>query len=237
MKHKIRIFNSSFTILFLLVIMTGCGADNKIYIEQTKEISSEKMLDIVGDVGETLEAGVTDLQSESFSAETEYKADSKRNTQSDVENDVCYVYVCGAVQESGVYVLKSGERIYEAIAQAGGLTEDAAAAVVNQAEVVSDGQMIYVPTKEEADAGIFPEAEATAESVSDQESASDDRVNLNTASESELMMLPGIGESKAQAIISYRTQHGAFLAVEDIMNVDGIKEGMFNRIKDSIKVK
>ena len=134
-------------------------------------------------------------------------------------------------------MLDSGDRIYEAIALAGGLTEDASTAAVNQAETVSDGQMIFVPTIEEAEAGIGVISEVSGAATSEQEAVSDGRVNLNTASLTELMTLPGIGESKAQSILDYRAKNGGFSSVEEIMNVDGIKEGLYNRIKDSIKVK
>ncbi len=140
----------------------------------------------------------------------------------------CYVYVCGAVNSPGVYALPEGSRIYEAVQLAGGLREDACAESVNQAECLTDGQMIQILTNEEAI------ALSEKNTVADVEN-SDGRVNINTASVTELMTLPGVGQSKAEAIVAYREEKGAFSAIEEIMNVAGIKEGIYNQMKDHIK--
>jgi competence protein ComEA len=141
--------------------------------------------------------------------------------------EVCYVYICGAVVHPGVYILPAGSRIYEAVELAGGLLPEASSAAVNQAMEVSDGQMVEIPfAGEEAD-----DMQSAAAEVSD-----DGRVNLNTASVEELMTLSGIGESKAKSIVAYRTEHGNFASIEELMKVDGIKEGVFERVKDNIKV-
>lgn len=143
----------------------------------------------------------------------------------------CYVYVCGAVTAPGVYFLPEGSRVYEALMAAGGMLAEAENKAVNQAEMVTDGQMIWIPTKEEAAEDVFVGGGAETAEISD------GKVNLNTAGIEELMTLPGIGQSKAEKIVSYRAEHGNFASVEELMNVEGIKEGVFNRVKDSIKVK
>lgn len=238
MKHKIFI---SLIMTFLLAFVMGCGRDNEIYIEQTEDTSSEYVGDVAEAVGETLDVVAAEAQSESLSPEMQDGlTDSNQDGATwevEQESEACYVYVCGAVEAPGVYMLNTGDRIYEAIALAGGLTEEANASTVNQAEMVSDGQMIFVPTREEAAAGIVSVSEMGVENTSEQESVSDGKVNLNTATLAELMTLSGIGESKAQSILDYRNKNGAFSSVEEIMNVDGIKEGLYNRIKDSIRVK
>lgn len=137
----------------------------------------------------------------------------------------CCVYICGAVVNPGVYEVSEGARIFQVLELAGGLTEDAAVTELNQAEPVQDGQMIYIPTLEEA-----------AVQAAKEQEAADGRVNINTASVEELMRLPGIGESKAQSIIAYREEHGAFAGTEDLMNITGIKAGVYEKIKNSIKV-
>ena len=109
------------------------------------------------------------------------------------QTEECYVYVCGAVKEPGVYALPMGSRIFEAVEMAGGLTDFACAESINQAEAVADGQMIKVLTYAEAEA---QEAEAAEKS--------DGKVNINQAGAEELMTLPGIGESKANSILAYR---------------------------------
>ena len=238
MKHKIFI---SLIMTFLLAFVMGCGRDNEIYIEQIEDTSSEYVGDVAEAVGETLDVVAAEAQSESLSPEMQDGlTDSNQDGATwevEQESEACYVYVCGAVEAPGVYMLNTGDRIYEAIALAGGLTEEANTSTVNQAEMVSDGQMIFVPTREEAAAGIVSVSEMGVENTSEQESVSDGKVNLNTATLAELMTLSGIGESKAQSILDYRNKNGAFSSVEEIMNVDGIKEGLYNRIKDSIRVK
>lgn len=144
------------------------------------------------------------------------------------EERTCLVYVCGAVAAPGVYELDDGSRIYEAVELAGGFMEDAAEDVLNLAESVTDGQMIRIPTEEEQEAAGRQGAEA--------DSAADGKLDLNRADVAALMELPGIGQSKAEAIVGYREEHGSFSRTEDLMKVEGIKEGVFNKIKDRIKV-
>ena len=112
---------------------------------------------------------------------------------------------------------------------AGGLKEGAAAESLNQAQEAQDGQQIYVPSIEEASGGEASEAGVPAE-------ASDGKMNLNTAAKEQLMTLTGIGEAKAAAIIRYREENGGFRSIEELMEVEGIKEGVFNKIKDQIKI-
>ena len=119
----------------------------------------------------------------------------------------------------------------DALLAAGGTTESASPVSLNLAARLTDGQMIYVPSAEEAEAagggsapaGILPDT-------------GDDKVNLNTADKEELMTLSGIGESRAEAILSYREEHGGFRSIEEIKEIEGIKDGIFNRIKEQIKV-
>lgn len=137
------------------------------------------------------------------------------------------VYVCGAVKTPGVYELAAGSRVYEAVALAGGMTEEASARSVNQAGLLEDGQMVVILTKEETAACAGPDGAAEP---------GDGRVNINTADAQELKTLPGVGDAKAAAIIDYREQNGAFAAVPDIQNVSGIGERMFARLESLIKV-
>ena len=156
--------------------------------------------------------------------------EGKSDSEKEKSTENIFVYVCGAVQKPGVYELLPGQRICDSIAAAGGLSEQAAGDSLNQAEVLSDGQMLRVLTTEEAAAATVQPGQETAES------SRDGRVDINTADASALMSLPGIGQSKADAIIAYRNEHGAFKAPEELMNISGIKEGVYQKIKDSIKV-
>lgn len=141
------------------------------------------------------------------------------------KQESCYVYVCGAVLVPGVYEIPADGRVYEAVKAAGGLAEGACAEAINQAERVSDGQMIRIPTEEEV-----------SEWDRRKEADEDGRMDINHASVADFMTLPGIGASKAEALVSYREAKGGFSSIEDIMNVDGIKKGVFDKIKDRIKV-
>lgn len=166
------------------------------------------------------------------------------------------VYVCGAVRLPDVYELPEGVRLVDAVKAAGGFTDDAGYEYLNLAAPLSDGQKIYIPTQKEVEDAIESGEELYASTVnitsnspgiqtgdsaqnSDGNSKKSDsgKVNINQADKSALMTLPGIGASKADKIIAFRDSNGGFASIEDIMLVDGIKEGMFNKIKDSICVK
>ncbi len=173
-------------------------------------------------------AGIAYILSRESDVEPTVITEASSETVSDIEvtsteADIIYVYVCGQVNSPGVVILNAGARVYEAIAAAGGMTGDALVNAVNQAETVTDGQMIYVP-------GIGEEY------VIETSSLGDGLVNINTAGVDELMTLPGIGESRANAIIDYRESAGGFSTIEDIMLVSGIKESAFSKIKDYIKI-
>lgn len=143
----------------------------------------------------------------------------------------CCVYVCGAVNTPGVYTVPEDARICDAIDAAGGFTEAAAEESVNLAEHIKDEQQIWIPTTQEVKEGT-----GNLENTTDTAAVSDDRVNLNTATKEELMRVPGIGAAKADSILAYRNEHGNFSDVKDIMQITGIKEGIFEKIKDSVTV-
>ncbi len=136
-----------------------------------------------------------------------------------------FVYVCGEVEKPGVYELQEGDRVVDAVEAAGGMTGEASDTWLNLAELISDGQKIEVPSREQA--------EELAKVREEEESG---LVNLNTASEEELMTLTGIGEAKAREILNYREEHGGFQKPEELMEIPGIKEGVFLKIKDQITV-
>ncbi len=131
------------------------------------------------------------------------------------------VYVCGAVANPGVVEVAQGSRAEDALLAAGGFAEDAGREAVNLADWITDGQMLYFPTKEEArQAGT-----KTAQGL----------VNINTADAAQLCTLPGIGESRAADIIAYRERNGGFDSCEDIMKVPGIKTSVYEKIRDKIR--
>ena len=158
-------------------------------------------------------------------------SDSKRASAS----SEVYVDVGGAVVTPGVYRLREGARVAQAIDAAGGLTPEADAAGLNRASKVVDGQKIYVPHVGEQQtvsdvAGSGPGEASVGASVAS------DLVNINTANAAELQTLSGIGPSMAQSIIDERTQNGPFASIDDLMRVSGIGEKKFAKIKDCICV-
>lgn len=165
------------------------------------------------------------------------------------------VHVCGCVNNPGVYTLCTGARINDAVAAAGGFTPEADVNYLNLAGFLRDGVKVYVPSVDEtkdlgqdgrisfdaAGEGAVSSSMTGADVVSSGmigigADVDDGLVNINTATRDELMTLPGVGESKADAIIKYREENGGFETISQIMNISGIKDGLFNKIKDKIKV-
>lgn len=141
----------------------------------------------------------------------------------DEEPDKIYVHVCGEVKCPGVYELDANSRVYMALEAAGGATKAAVCDALNQAEILSDGQQIYVPSREEY-----------MKQNNHEDVSPGGKLNINRASKEELMTLPGIGEAKAEAIIRYRKENGNFKSIEEIMEIEGIKEGVFHQIEGEI---
>ncbi|MCC2180346.1 helix-hairpin-helix domain-containing protein [Blautia wexlerae] len=172
------------------------------------------------------------------------------NSTGETQPEMIYVDVCGAVANPGVFQLAVGSRVFQAIEAAGGYLPEAVQNCVNRAGVLTDGQQLYILTQEEMERqGLDPAEMAGASDGQMNGSAGtgqnagltvqaqqDNRININTADEAQLTTLTGIGATRAQAIISYRQENGPFAVIEDIMNVQGIKEGTFAKIKDEIVV-
>ncbi len=240
MKNRILLLAALFTLS--LTLISGCGS-----------ISDEELL-ITGETGTPEDPGKELPEDRVFPEDPGKKTpddpgektpeDPGEKTPEDQgetpedpgeKEEPLYVYVVGAVNDPGVYGFKPGVRLFDVIERAGGFREDAAAESVNLAGAASDGSVVKVLTLEEfshIQSASFPEAGPVAGEGSEEER----QVNINTASLSELTSLNGIGESRAKAIISYRDENGAFRDKEDIKNVSGIKDGLYNKIKDRITV-
>lgn len=179
--------------------------------------------------------------------------DSKENISEETEAEIC-IYVCGAVENPGVYKLSGDIRMIDAIDAAGGMTGAAGGEYLNLASRVADGQKIYVPTEKEIEDAIaegddsvysvvtlspgdFDLVASAAEQNEGEGESGSDLVNINTADKASLMTLPGIGESKAEKIIEYREKNGGFSSCEDLMLISGIKDGLYNKVKDKICVR
>jgi len=143
-------------------------------------------------------------------------------------------YICGEVKNSGVYELKQGSRIIDLIDAAGGHGEKAFLEIINLAQVLVDGQRVYIPSREEVESGdtqLF-----TGNSYDDYDTAGVLMVNINTAGLKELESLPGIGPSIARNIIEYRKKNGLFTKKEELKKVTGIGEKKYEEIIEFISI-
>ena len=207
-----------FFFLFLFSLFQACSKAEGTIIET---VSSEE--------------NIQDLQAFEENSEAYSSSDKK---------SIC-VSIIGCVKYPGVYTLNEGARVYELINAAGGLSEDADTDGLNLVYIMSDGMQIEIPGKENVeatDSTSISSASAEKPMLSSaldtrhEESSNVSLVNINSADVSELMTLTGIGKTRAEAIISYRTQNGPFKSIEDITNVSGIKEATFDKIRDRICV-
>lgn len=242
------------------------SSEEKTSGQKSKKDTDEKKADTEdrqNDGGSSAESRKKQAESDDSDAGNGTGSDSGKHT-SDVDIDngseavsdkemqqaMIYVDVCGAVANPGVFQLAAGSRVFQAIEAAGGYLPEAALTCVNRAGVLTDGQQLYILTQEEMERqGRDPVEMAGASDGQMNGSAGtgqntgmtaqvqqDNRININTADEAQLTTLTGIGATRAQAIIAYREENGPFAAIEDIMNVQGIKEGTFSKIKDEIVV-
>lgn len=157
----------------------------------------------------------------------------QQTAKTDRKSGKLFVDVKGAVNKPGVYELKRGSRIAEAVNQAGGFRPDADSNQVNLAKQVNDQQMIYVPMKGEQ----VPQEGSSASAAAGQQAGSDSKVvNLNTATKEQLTTVTGIGDKKADLILAYRQQHGQFSRVEDLKNITGFGDKTIAKIKDQLSV-
>lgn len=149
------------------------------------------------------------------------------------------VHITGEVKKQGLIYLKEGSRVADAIEKAGGETKNADLSQINLAYVLQDGQKIYVPNKNEKISQYITGNSGnndTEENNTSNLSKKDSKVNINTANQSELDSLPGIGPSIAQKIIDYREENGNFKTIEELQNVKGIGDSKYEEIKDRVTV-
>lgn len=167
------------------------------------------------------------------------ESDGLQENQSSEQTDpnIMCVYVCGAVDSPGVYMLSGDIRVIDAITAAGGMREDAGEKYINLASKVCDGEKIYVPTTVEIEEAFAAGDETLYSIVNVSKEDSSELININSADKDQLMTLPGIGASKADKIIEYREKNGGFKSTEDLMLISGIKQGLYNKVKDKIVAK
>lgn len=187
--------------------------------------------EVMFETGEGAKSVGTDISCETV----EITGGIEVQTVEEKSENLIYVYVCGQVRTPGVYSMAEASRLFQAVDMAGGILPEGDLTRINLAAPLEDGQKVYIPSREEAE--TMPETEKTPDKSEDTAyGISNGRVNINQASKEALMTLPGIGEAKADAILAYRQAEGAFENTEDLMQVPGIKEGVFSKIKDRISI-
>lgn len=152
---------------------------------------------------------------------------AEKTEVSTTQETVIFVDIKGAVKNPGVYQMKSGDRVKDALDAAGGLTDEADSQKVNLAQRVEDQMVIVVPK-------VGEEATEIPAGVTSKEAAKEGKVNINTATVEELKTLKGVGEKKAEAIIEYRKKNGSFKTKEDLMKVRGIGKKLFESFQERI---
>lgn len=160
----------------------------------------------------------------------EIEAQTEEKTEEEPKEKI-KIHIAGSVVNEGIVELEDGARIADAIKEAGGTTADANMEDVNLAYKLQDGQKIYIPNNNEEDYNIINEkiGEGLQEEIVG-------KININTATQTELELLTGIGPSTASKIISYREENGEFRTIEEIKNVPGIGDAKYNNIKNEITV-
>lgn len=174
------------------------------------------------------EAPVVDLSEQIESQLSSENSEGNEETSS--ESIIIFVDVKGEVAHPGVYELRKGERIQDAIAAAGGFSQQAETKWINLAQIVEDQMLLYIPA-------IGEEAFETPSNDMAVQNTDDSLVNINTGDIQTLMTLNGIGQKKAEAIIAYREENGSFQTIEALMEVSGIGEKTFESLKDDLTVK
>lgn len=226
-------------VLILTFILSGCANKSSVVLSRTEDFTVGETADVTAqeialaeDASDSFrEPDNTDTKDDAVSAASPYVREA--------EQPKIAVYVCGAVNNPGVYELNEGSRICDALDFAGGFSEDADETYVNLAAKLSDGTKLQIPTKEDTASmnGAVPIESYEGDSVSASTGQGGSTlININTATKEELKSLPGIGDGIAEKIIRYREEKGAFKSTQDIMKVSGIKDKLFSKIKEYITV-
>lgn len=218
MKHFIRYYLAAGLLGMTILFAAGCAGQNNTTYSLKGELP---------------------LAEEDAAAESGAPAEETANAAAEIRNtdsDTVLVHICGEVQTPGVYELACDSRICDVLLLAGGFTADADTEAVNMAAGIEDGMQIVIPTETDRTQEMTGNSlDRTGETAAGKTESQP--VNINTADKETLMSLPGIGAGKAEAVIAYREAGGVFKDIKDIMLVDGIKEGVYAKIKDKICVK
>ena len=247
--------------LQLLVVLLFIGIAGAVFVFSGKNEGKETGLKVVEEISQSSAnysksgydktADLTDVDNkkEEFTKNGQGKSADIQPTAEETSNvgtGRIFVHVCGAVRREGVYELSPDARVVDAIRAAGGCTKKAASFGINQAEALKDGVQVYVPTKAElkketngadrvlASIGVGGVRTGLSSQGPNSGEGGDALININLATKEELMKLNGVGEAKAELIITYRQSKGGFKNIKDIMKIKGIKQKFFDKIKDKI---
>lgn len=167
--------------------------------------------------------------------QTENELDTSVVENKDVNQII--VHITGCVKKQGIVELDEGARIIDVIEAAGGVTEEADITKVNLAYIVKDAQKIYIPSiYDKQDVEYITSNNGENIIVENKYEGENNMININTATQTELETLSGIGPSTALKIINYREEHGKFKSIEEIKEVPGIGDAKYDNIKDMIEV-
>ena len=218
MKHFIRYYLAAGLLGMTILFAAGCAGQNNTTYSLKGELP---------------------LAEEDAAAESGTPAGETVNAAAEIRNadsDTVLVHICGEVQTPGVYELTVDSRICDVLLLAGGFTTNADTEAVNMAAGIEDGMQIVIPAETDRTSETTGNSsDRTGETAAGKTESQP--VNINKADKETLMSLPGIGAGKAEAVIAYREAGGVFKDIKDIMLVDGIKEGVYAKIKDKICVK
>lgn len=201
-----------------------------------------------------LKNSTEEISNQDLEVNNTQESNQTNETEKETEETIV-VHISGAVNIEGIVELEAGSRIANAIEKAGGVKENADMTDINLAYPLEDGMKIHIPTKEETEAnknnenmidesyvtsssgGVSSKEDTNSIQGSSKSTTSNEKVNINTATQEELDTLPGIGPSIASKIIDYREQNGKFNSIEEIKEVSGIGDAKYEKIKDSITIK
>lgn len=161
----------------------------------------------------------------------------EENLEEQIEINLIKIHIIGEIKNPGIIEITEGSRIADAIEKAGGVTKEADVSKVNLAYLLQDGQKVYIPNKNDEEIEYIEDTAGNNVIVEDKTSKKESKININTATQTELETLSGIGPSTALKIINYRKENGKFNSIDEIMNVSGIGEAKYESIKDYICVK
>ncbi|MGL9794935.1 competence protein ComEA [Enterococcus sp. DIV1283b] len=205
------------TVVLIFCIASGFLLSNLLFHREPEEIAAKEILS-------------------PFSSSEENQLPGGNTVEEDVRPKVMYTDIKGSVKEPGIYSFSSEERVYDVLKRAGGLLEEADSDRINFSAKIEDQQVLYIPAigeelPEHLDQLVSPEGK---QSTADSEPS---KININTASPSELQQIPGIGSVKAQEIIRFREENGSFQKVEDLQEISGIGEKTVEKLKNFVTIK